>query len=122
MPIFDDPKKSLEQLQRQLLQEEEDAYEEEYLTEEEWLDEELAEAKALLENRYEEEDEDEELYRNFANGYGQYQQPRQYEDFEEEEDEEEPRQRKGAGGQLALTFVLLAGIVAVAVYWVAVLL
>ena len=121
MPIFDDPRKSLEQLQKQLLQEEEEVYEEEYLTEEEWLDEELAEAKALLENDYQEADEDEELYRNFANGYGQYQQPQQYGDFEEDDEEEEAPASK-VKGQLALTFVLLAGIVAVAVYWVAVLL
>ena len=38
MPIFDDPKKSLERMQRELLREEEE-YEEEFLTEEEWLDE-----------------------------------------------------------------------------------
>ena len=118
MPIFDDPKKSLEQMQRQLLQEEED-YEEEYLTEEEWLDEELAEAKALLGM---DEEEDESLYRNYANGYGNYQQPRQYGDFEEDEDEEPEEEIKGSGGQLVLTFVLLAGIVAVAAYWVAVFL
>ena len=119
MPIFDDPRKSLEQLQRQLLQEE--VFEEEFLTEEEWLDEELAEAKALLENDYEKKDEDAIHYRNFANSYGQYQQPQQYGDFEEDEEDWEEPAPKG-NGQLALTFVLLAGIVAVAVYWVAVLL
>ena len=120
MPIFDDPKKSLERMQRQLLQEEEE-YEEEYLTEEEWFDEELAEAKALLENRDETEEEDEPLYRNFANGYGEYRQPRQYSDFEEEEEESE-LSPKGGNGQLAVTFLLLAGIAAVAIYWVTVLL
>ena len=123
MPIFDDPRKSLERMQRQLLQEEEE-YEEEYLTEEEWLDEELAEAKALL-GMSEDADEYEDLYRNFANGYGQYQQARQYEDFEEDEEEEEAKPKRcarGVRGQLTLTFVLLAGIVAVAAYWVAVFL
>lgn len=122
MPIFDDPRKSLEQLQRQLLQEEEEAYEEEYLTEEEWLDEELAEAKALLEKNYEEAEEDTLLYRNFANDYGQHRQPRQYEDFEEDDEEELEESAPRGNGQLVLTFLLLAGIVAVAVYWVAVFL
>ena len=121
MPIFDDPRKSLEQMQRQLLQEEEE-YEEEYLTEDEWLDEEIAEAKALLEmDAEEEEEEDEVLYRNFANGYGEFRQPRQYNNFDDEEEEPE-LPAKGYGGQLAVTFLLLAGIAAVAIYWVAVLL
>ena len=121
MPIFDDPKKSLERMQKQLLQEEEEYEEAEYLTEEEWFDEELAEAKALLENREETEEGDEILYRNFANGYGEYRQTRQYADFEEEEEEPE-RSPKGGNGQLAVTFLLLAGIAAVAIYWVTVLL
>ena len=120
MPIFDDPKKSLERMQRELLREEE-KYEEEFLTEEEWLDEEIAEAKALL--GMDEEDEDEQLYRNYANGYGNYRQPRRYDDFEEDEEEDEPElPPKDHRGQLALTFVLLAGIAAVAIYWVAVFL
>ena len=38
MPIFDDPKKSLERMQKQLLQEEEEYEEAECLTEEEWFD------------------------------------------------------------------------------------
>ncbi len=121
MPIFDDPRKSLEQMQRQLLQEEEE-YEEEYLTEDEWLDEEIAQAKALLEmDAEEEEDEDEILYRNFANGYGEFRQPRRY-DYIEDEEEEPSKPQKGGNGQLAVTFLLLAGIAAVAIYWVAVLL
>ena len=116
MPIFDDPKKSLERMQRQLLQEDEE-YEEEYLTEEERFEEELEEAKALLE---EEEEEDEFLYRNFANGYGA---ARQTIGFDELEEEEEPaRPAKKRNGQLMLTVFLLAGIAAVAFYWVAVLL
>ena len=120
MPIFDDPKKSLERMQRELLREEE-KYEEEFLTEEEWLDEEIAEAKALL--GMDEEDEDEQLYRNYANGYGNYRQPRRYDDFEEDEEEDEPElPPKDHRGQLALTVVLLAGIAAVAIYWVAVFL
>ena len=125
MPIFDDPRKSLEQMQRQLLREEEE-YEEEYLTEDEWLDEEIAQTKALLEmDAEEEEDEDEILYRNFANGYGEFRQTPSYDAFVETDDEEEPEKVKPVSkirGQLALMFVLLAGIAAVAIYWVAVLL
>ena len=125
MPIFDDPKKSLERMQRQLLQEEEE-YEEEYLTDEEWFDEELAEAKALLEEDGEEDEEDEAIYRNFANGYGAARQAVGYDELEEEEEAEEAeepvRPAKRMSGQLKLTFFLLAGIAAVAIYWVAVLL
>ena len=121
MPIFDDPRKSLENMQRQLLQEEEE-YEEEYdgefLTEEEWLDGELAEARAMLEEA--EEEETEIPYRNFANGYGN-DRPRMY-DYDEEEEEDVAPVGKGPGGQLILTFVLLAAIAAVAIYWMAVLL
>ena len=121
MPIFDDPRKSLERMQRQLLQEDEEYEEEEYLTEEEWFDEEFAEAKALLEtDEYGDEEEDEIPYRNFANGYGR---ARQTVGYDEEDEEEEPaRPARGSNGQLLLTFVLLAGIAAVAFYWVAVLL
>ena len=120
MPIFDDPRKSLERMQKQLLQEEEEYEEEEYLTEEEWFDEELAEAKALLEEEEPEEEEDETIYRNFANGYGA---GRQAIGFDELEEEEEPaRPAKKMNGQLMLTFFLLAGIAAVAIYWVAVFL
>ena len=121
MPIFDDPKKSLERMQRQLLREEE---EERVITDEQWLDEELAEAKALL-GMDTEADEDEQLYRNFANGYGEFRQTQSYDAFVETDDEEEPEEVKPVSkirGQLALTFVLLAGIAAVAIYWVAVLL
>ena len=129
MPIFDDPKKSLERMQRQLLQDEEeyDEYEEEFLTEEEWLDDEIAEAKALL-GMYG-KDEDEELFRNYTNRCADFQQARRYDDFEDDDDEEyyddedEPELRpRGHKGQLVLTFLLLAGIAAVAIYWVAVLL
>lgn len=126
MPIFDDPRKSLERMQRQLLREEEEYEEEEYLTDEEWLDEELAEAKALLEEEEPEEEEDEILYRNYANGYGAARQAIGFDELEEaeetEETEEPARPAKKMNGQLMLTFFLLAGIAAVAIYWVAVLL
>ena len=122
MPIFDDPRKSLERMQRQLLREEEEYEEEEYLTEEEWFEEELEEAKALLEMD-EEAEEEEGIYRNFANGYGAARQAVGYDEEDEEDEEEEPaRPARGINGQLLLTFVLLAGIAAVAFYWVAVLL
>ena len=46
-----------------------------------------------------------------------------YEDEEYYDDEDEPELRpRGHKGQLVLTFLLLAGIAAVAIYWVAVLL
>ena len=74
-------------------------------------------------------DEDGELIRNYANNYGDFQQARRYDDFEDDDDEEEyededePELRpKGHKGQLALTFLLLAGIAAVVIYWVTVLL
>lgn len=137
MPIFDDPKKSLERMQRQLLESEEEydeyeEYEEEFLTEEEWLDDEIAEAKVML-GMYG-EDEDEDFIRSYAGGYGNFQQPRRYDDFEDEdddfddlyddedEDEDEVPEPRNHKGQLALTVALLAGIAAVAIYWVAVLL
>jgi len=123
MPIFDDPKKSLERMQRQLLQEEEEYGEEEYLTDEEWFDGELAEAKALLEEEEYTEEEDETLYRNYANGYGTARQTVGYDELEEEEyGEESARPANAVKGQLLLTVFLLAGIAAVAIYWVAVLL
>ena len=123
MPMFDDPQKELNRLQRQLLEEEEEN-EEEYLTEEEWLDDEIAEAKAML-GMDEAEDDEPEIYRNYANGYGS-QQPRpiyseDYEDIEDEEEEEE-LPLDDARGQQILTFLLVAGILAVAAYWAVVLL
>ena len=122
MPIFDDPRKSLERMQRQLLQEEEEYGDDEYLSDEEWFEEELAEAKALLEEDGEEEEEDEILYRNYANGYGAARQTVGYDELEEEYEEEPARPAKRMNGQLLLTFFLLAGIAAVAIYWVAVFL
>ena len=142
MPMFDDPKKELQRLQQELLAEEE--YEEDYLDEEDWLDQEIAEAKAL--SGYEEPPQPQ--VRNYANGYGaqaapQYQRPAQpqqrtymsgYSAYREErpdyrahdrafrdqviEEEEEEK----LGGLVALACLLTAGIVAVAMYWVLVLL
>ncbi|MBQ8834777.1 MAG: hypothetical protein IJ001_07630 [Oscillospiraceae bacterium] len=59
--MFDDPRRELNRLQRELLAEEEfdEAYE----------DEELADILAMLEER-DEPEETEPLYRNYANGYG----------------------------------------------------
>ncbi len=126
MPIFDDPRRELNRLQQELLEEEEvyEEYEEEYLTEEEWLDEEIAEAKALL--GMDDEEEESEIYRNYANGYGRRQpQPVRYEEYrdvEEAEDEEEEILVDDTRGQRILTFLLVSGILAVAAYWVVVLL
>ena len=138
MPVFDDPRKNLHRLQQELLAEEEE-YEEE-ISEEDWLEQELAEAKAL--SGYEEQPE--APVRNFANGYGaapQSQsyaagQPRSYlsgySTYQQErpayrsqdpqyEDKEIPEE-KGIGGLVALAVLLTMGIVAVAAYWVLVLL
>ena len=122
MPMFDDPKKELQRLQQQLLAEEE-KYEEEYLTEEEWFEREIAEAKVL--SGYQEPE-----VRNYANGYGAQSQanrqnrpayqphvPNAYEQPIREEPEE-----KGVGGLIGLAVALTMGIVAVAAYWVLVLL
>ncbi len=123
MPMFDDPKKALNRLQRELLEEEEQ-YEEEYLSEDDWLDDPIAEARALLgmddEEEEDEEEEEPEIYRNYANGYGRL--PRQeYADVEEEEEEDLPP-LDDTRGQRILTFLLVAGILAVAGYWAVVLL
>ncbi len=123
MPMFDDPKKELNRLQRELLEEEE-TFEEEYRSEEDWLDDQIAEAKAML-GMDEEEEEEPEIYRNYANGYGR-QQPRpvprqEYVDVEDEEEEELPP-LDDTRGQRILTFLLMAGILAVAGYWAVVLL
>ena len=139
MPMFDDPKKELQRLQQQLLEEED--YEE-YLTEEEWLEREIAEAKAL--SGYQEPQE--APVRNYANGYGaapaqpaydpnrrshlsgrsgyNQQQRAAYRpnvrDYSEESIPEETE--KGIGGLVFLAVMLTLGIVAVAGYWVLVLL
>ncbi len=141
MPMFDDPKKELQRLQQQLLAEEENN-EEEYLTEEEWLEREIAEAKAL--SGYQEPKEPK--VRNYANGYGTRPQQPQYDpnrrshlsgrsgypqqeraayrpnvqSYSEETIPEE--EEKGIGGLVFLAILLTLGIVAVAGYWVLVLL
>ena len=143
MPMFDDPKKELRRLQQELLAEEEN--ETEYPGEEDWLEQEIAEAKAL--SGYEEP----EQVRNFANGYGarqempQFQRPAQPQQrtymsgystyrearpdyrahdrgFRDQVIQEDFEEEKGLGGLVALACLLTAGIVAVAVYWVLVLL
>jgi len=135
MPMFDDPKKELNRLQRQLLAEEEPEQEpdfyEEYMDEDAWLDEEIAEAKALL--GYDELEEEPPV-RNYANGYGKKtpRQPAGYEtspsrpayrghvnDYEEEIQEEPAENLRGL---VILAWLLTLGIVAVAAYWVVLLL
>ena len=112
MPMFDDPRQSLEQMQRELLEEEEN---EEYVTEEEWWEKELSEAKALIGMDL---DEDQEIYHNYANGYGsrRAQTREDYRDTEAEPEEERPAD--SVRGQLILTFLLSLGILSVAGYWV----
>ena len=118
--MFDDPKKELQRLEQQLLQEEED----------EWLDRQLEQAHALLGDELEEPEEDMDAtrvyrdlsgqlpVRNYANGYGA--QPMY--DFEEEyadeaEEEEEPPREKGVGGLVMLAILETLGILAVIAYW-----
>ena len=138
MPMFDDPKKELQRLQQELLAEEE--YEEEFLTEDEWFEREIAEAKAL--SGYQEPE-----VRNYANGYGAGRQPAYdpsrrshlsgrsgypqqeraayrptVKNYSEETLPEEEEREKGLGGLIALAVTLTLGIVAVAAYWVLVLL
>ena len=119
MPMFDDPRKALNRLQQELLEEEED-YEEEYLSEDDWLDDEIAEAKAMLGMDEEDDEDDPEIYRNFANGYGRP--PRAREEYWDDEDEEEEILVDDTKGQRILMFLLVMGILAVAGYWMVVLL
>ena len=87
MAIFDDPKKELQRLQQQLLDEEEEELVEEY--EEDYED--------FFGEEYEDEYDQEDYLRNFTSGSGQSRGKRErsifdeIEDaFEEEEDDEEP--------------------------------
>ena len=140
MPMFDDPKKELQRLQQELLAEEEE-YEEEILTEDEWFEREIAEAKVL--SGYQEPE-----VRNYANGYGAAPAQPAYDpdrrthlsgrsgynqqeraayrpnvrNYSEETLPEEEETEKGVGGLIALAVTLTLGIVAVAAYWVLVLL
>ena len=111
MPMFDDPRKALNRLQQELLEEEE-AYEEEYLSEDDWLDEEIEEAKAMLGM----DEEESETYRNY--GYS----TRYQEEYWDDEDEEDEIIVDDTKGQRILTFLLVMGILAVAGYWMVVLL
>lgn len=110
MPMFDDPRQSLAQMQKELLDEEEN---EEYVTEEEWWEKEISEAKALIGMDM---DEEEEVYHNYANGYG----ARSVQiraDYRDTEEEPEERPSDSVRGQLILTFLLTLGILSVAGYW-----
>ena len=118
MPMFDDPRKALNRLQQELLEEEEE-YEEEYLSEDEWLDEEIAEAKAMLGMDEADDEDDPVIYRNFANGYGR---PARYREESVDDEEEEEIVVDDTKGQRILMFLLVMGILAVAGYWMVVLL
>ena len=136
--MFDDPQKELRRMERLLAEE---GPEEE--TDDGWLDDELAEAHRLLGDELPEDDEEDmdqtRIYRNFANGYGQPQvrnyangygahpQPRNRdrvdEDIEEYSDRvyEEPKEKSNRW-LVILACLETLGIVAVALYWVLVLL
>lgn len=125
--MFDDPKKELQRLERELLaaeyEEEEEEREAEFgsefdFEEEDWL----REAKALI-------GEEEEIpIRNHANGYGT--RPRNYAtDFDrtvyddEEIDEDkavfaDPPKSKGIGGLVLLALLEVLGILAIVWWWI----
>ena len=104
--MFDDPRRELQRLEKELLAEEEDA----------WLDEQLQEAHALLGDAPEPEVPRRSAMpvRNFANGYG-----RDVPVFEEEEEEydvPQPRER-GLGALVLLAALETLGILSIIAYW-----
>lgn len=119
MPVFDDPKKELKRLERELLAEEDDH----------WLDDQLAQAHALLGDTSETEDMDatriyrdasEMPVRNYANGYTAprklYDYDEQYVDEPQEDLSDVPRE-KGIGGLIVLALFEMLAIAIVLVYW-----
>ena len=136
--MFDDPKKELQRLQRELLAEEEDWTEEEYDYDPD-LDDDLADIKALLRDNHGEAYEEshrEPLYRNYANNYGS--QVRNFANqYGDEFDEETPEmdddaalymddyrasrkkpKEKGIRGLVILACLETLGILAIAGWWV----
>ena len=115
--MFDDPKKELQRLEKQLLKEEE----------EEWLDQQLQEAHAMLGDTPAQEDMDatrvfrpvtqEAPVRNFANGYGGQPQAPVRQVPVQRTPEPQPKQ-KGLGGLVVLACLELLGIAAIIGYWV----
>lgn len=115
MPMFDDPKKELDRMQRVLLAEDEFATPR---SDDEWLDNELADLKAWLNM----EDEDAADYRKYAESYRKQAKAVSRADYRDMEEEEDRKAVDDARGQQILTFLLLLGILAVAGYWVTILL
>ena len=116
MPMFDDPKKELDRMQKVLLEDEElDAPKQDA----DWLDNELADIKAWLDM----DDDDTSNYQKYVQEYRKQQTESgvraDYHDMEQEEDR---KTKDDTRGQQILTFLLLLGIIAVAAYWVVVLL
>ena len=103
--MFDDPKKNLGQLQKELLAEE-DANK--------WLDDELAETRRLLDGDVQEPAATAaEKIRNFANGYGEA----DYEDEPEEAPENELSHKRTIRNLVVVALIELAGILGVLGYW-----
>lgn len=143
--MFDDPKKELKRLQAELLAAEEEEYVEDDLSDiEDLLEEYTSEddgIDAMFEGNYEDE-YDQPLYRNYANGYGS--QVRNYangygrgaarhEPEEPEFDDEDsvlykddylvsrkkkPKKEKGTRGLVFLACLETLGIVAILIRWI----
>lgn len=114
--MFDNPKKDLQRMQKQLLQEEEPQKNaprnaQRPILDGDDLDRELAEVKALLNNRPMDPN-----VKNYANGYGTA--PAAPAKAEAAPVQEEPEVNDRIGGLTALALVLLAGIVGVAAFWI----
>lgn len=116
--MFDDPKKELKRLEKQLLEEEDGS----------WLDNELSEAKAMLGDDRQQDPDATRVYRdlgalpvrNYANGYGQAQDVEydEYGDGDYVENSPKPAPReKGVGGLILLALLELLGIVGIIGYW-----
>ena len=114
--MFDDPKKELQRLQEQLLQDEE------------WFEKELESAKAMIgegpgksqaiskqkPRKDAELRRSDPMIRNYANGYGQKRPPVR--------NTEVRKPRKGIGGLVVLATLETMGIVGIVAYWMLVLL
>ncbi len=115
MPMFDDPKKELERMQKVLLEDEE-------LNgpnQEDSFESELADIKAWLNM----DDDDASNYQKYVEDFRKQQGKggvrADYQDMEQEDDR---KAKDDARGQQILTFLLLSGILAVIGYWVTILL
>lgn len=118
--MFDDPKKELKRLEKQLLEEEDGS----------WLDNELSEVKAMLGDSGQQDLDATRIYRdpgavpvrNYANGYGQVPaQSGEYDEYGDSAYAADPREvaprEKGVGGLVLLALLELLGIVGIIGYW-----